>query len=344
MAATGPACPGSRWFSPYREYWVKAADLPGLRAARWSGILRPFHSKHSETRMGVMERFFGHRDQSARLGEQLVANPVAAEKVVSLQVLFPEPIRLESENIKAWLRAYDSELRHAQCEIDPTTANQGTPLGLVGWRNHVIQFLGFPAPYPAEDVEKALSALHVNEEMKDAARAHQATVILYYAGYEESVLEQYVALAAVAGALTGLGASIVLNTGAHTSLPAGVLALESSAGRRTEILRVLPLHLFYCGCVIYWVDAMAARGWVRTYGKYILGAPDLAIFTTSEEAVAMRDMFTDFLEYLLDSGAKFAAGEKVQCGDRSLRLRTPTADEYFLENPGPLFVAEIISE
>jgi hypothetical protein len=293
--------------------------------------------------MGVLERFFGRRDKSARLGEELVANPVAPEKVLSLQVLFPEPIRLESENMKAWLRAYDAELRRAECEIDPTTAAQGTPLGLAGWGNHVIQIVGFNVPYPAEDVERGLLALHVHEEMKETARAHQANVILYYAGYEESMLEQYVALAAVAGALAGLGASIVLNEHAMTSLPASVFSMESEKGRRMDILRVLPLHIFYCGCVMYWVDE-TRRGWLRTYGNYVLGAPDLALFTTSEQAAAMRDMFTDCLEYLLQSGAKFAAGEKVQVGDRSLRLRTPTADEYYLENPGPLFVAEMISD
>jgi hypothetical protein len=294
--------------------------------------------------MGVMERFFGRRDKTASPGEQLVANQAALDKLVSLQVLFPEPVKLEAENLKAWLRAYDPELARAECEIDPTTAAQGTPLGLAGWRNHVIQMIGFYVPYPREGVEKGLAALHVTEEMKATARAHQAQVILYYAGYEESVLEQYVALGAVAGALASLGASIVMNEGAHTSLPAGVFGMEEEHGKRMDILRVLPLLLCYCGCVLYWMEEGRSEAWVRTYGNYLLGVPDLAILTTDDQAVATRDMFTDFLGYLLESGAKFNAGEKVRCGERLMRLRMPTADEYFLENPGPLFVAEIISE
>jgi hypothetical protein len=294
--------------------------------------------------MGVLDRFFGHRDESAKLGEQLVANQAALDKMLGLHVLFPEPVALESENLKAWLRAYDPELARAECEIDPTTAAQGTPLGLAGWRNHVIQIVGFYVPCPVQVVEEGLAALHVTEEMKEAARVHQAQVMLYYAGYEESVLEQYVALAAVAGALARLGASIVMNGRAMTSLPASVFGMEDSDGRRMDILRVLPLHIFYCGCVLYWLEEGRPEAWVRTYGNYLLGAPDLAILTTDQEAVAMRDMFTDMLEYLLSSGAKFTAGEKVRFGEKLMRLRTPTEEEYVLENPGPLFVTEIISE
>ena len=294
--------------------------------------------------MGLMERFFGDRDKSGKRGEQLIANPALEnlENLRSLQVLFPGPIVLDAENIKGLLRAYDAELSRAACEIDPATAAQGTPLGLAGWDNHVIKIIAFNAPYPAEAVEKGLAALHCNEEMKAAARAHQANAILLYAGYEESVLEQFIALAAMAGALAGLGATIVLNEGACTCLPAVVLSTETAKGKPMDFLRTLPFHFLYCGCVKYWVEGTPGA-WVRTYGHHLLGAPDLAMLTTDEEAGAARDMFTDFLGYLLESGAKFSAGEKVQFGDLFLRLRAATADEYFLENSGPLFVTEIIS-
>jgi hypothetical protein len=297
----------------------------------------------SKIPMGVMERFFGGRDKSAKLGEQLIANPAALENLDnprSLQVLFPAPIALEPENLKGWLRAYDAELSRAACEIDAATAAQGTPLGLAGWDKHVIQIVAFNAPYPAEGVERGLAALHCTEEHKAAARAHQAHAILYYGGYEESVLEQYVALAAVAGALAGLGATIVLNEGAMCSLPAHVLSSETAKGKPMEFLRTLPFHFLYCGCVRYWVEGTPGA-WLRTYGHHLLGVPDLAMLTTDEQAAATQDMFTDFLGYLLESGAKLAAGETVRFGDTVMRLRVPTADEYFLENPGPLFVIEV---
>jgi hypothetical protein len=293
--------------------------------------------------MGVMDRFFGGRDKSEQLGEQLVANQAALDKLLSLQVLFPEPVVLESENMKAWLRVYDPELARAECEIDPATAAQGTPLGLAGWRNHVIQIVGFYVPYPAEGLERGLSGSHVTEEMKATARAHQAHVILYYAGYEESVLEQYVALAAVAGALAGLGASMVMNEHAMTSLPAAVFTFESAKGRRMELLRALPLLWIYCGCVKHWVEGIPGA-WVRTYGNYLLGTPDLAMHTTDERAGTTAEMFGDLLGYLLHCGAKFTAGETVRWGELLMRLRTATEEEYFLENPGPLFVAEIVSD
>jgi hypothetical protein len=293
--------------------------------------------------MGVMDRFFGKRDDSGNLGEQLIANAARQEKLLTLGVLFPAPVALESENLKGWLRAYDAELGRAECEIDPETAAQGTPLGLAGWRNHVIRIVGFNVPLPSRVVENCLAAMHCTQEMKDTARAHQANVILSYAGYEESVLEQYVALAAVAGALAGLGASIVLNEEAMTCLPAAVLGSEAAKGKPMDILRVLPLDLLYCGLVRYWVEGTPGA-WVRTYGNYLLGAPDLAMLTTDEQAGAVRDIFADLVGYILDSGAKFAAGETVRLGDLFMRLRAPTPDEYFLENHGPLFVTEIVSD
>jgi hypothetical protein len=288
--------------------------------------------------MGVMDRFFGGRDKSEKLGEQLIANP-ACEQKLSLQVLFPVPVALESENLKGWLRAYDAELANATCEIDPETNAQGTPLGLAGWRNHVIQIVGFNGPWPSEAVEKCLSAVHCTPEMKETARGHQANVVLYYAGYEESVLEQYVAMAAVAGALAGLGATMVLNEAGLTSLPAGVLNSDEVKGKRMDILRVLPPHYLYCGCVQYWVEGTPGA-WLRTCGHHLLGVPDFAILTPNEEVAAMVELFADLLGYALDSRAHFEAGQTMQMGDLFVRLRVPTQDEYFLDNPGPIFVAE----
>lgn len=66
-----------------------------------------------------------------------------------------------------------------------------------------------------------MAPAHYPAEVKEQVRGHVSHVLLYYAGFETDPLEQYVALAAVAGALAGLQAVAVLNEDAHTSLPAG---------------------------------------------------------------------------------------------------------------------------
>lgn len=70
-------------------------------------------------------------------------------------------------------------------------------------------------------------ASSLSPEVKEQVRATSANIILYYKGYDTSPLEQYVALAVVAGALSSMGAVAVLNESAHTSLPAGYLSLRS---------------------------------------------------------------------------------------------------------------------
>ena len=56
------------------------------------------------------------------------------------------------------------------------------------------------------------------EEEKDRQRAgNRGHVLLYYKGYETAPLEQYVALAAIAGTLIDQGATAVLNESARTA-------------------------------------------------------------------------------------------------------------------------------
>jgi hypothetical protein len=293
--------------------------------------------------MSIFSRFFGKSDADDSGGGQLVANP-KIEHPLSLQVLFPKPCSLHPDYLAEALRSYNPSMSTARCEIDPALNREGNVFGMVGWGKHVVRCVGFNHPMPADAVEACVAPSHYSQELKQRARSHKAHVILYYAGYEPSPLEQYVALAATAGVLARLGAIVVLNESGHTSFPVTALAGLDSDGDIIELLRTLPLPILFCGFVKHEVEGIPGV-WMRTYGAPLLGLPDFAAHAVGHhEGQRYFDIFDNMFRYLRESGAQLAAGHTMQIGDREyLRFRGPSDDEGFLESDGDLLVAEVIS-
>ena len=291
--------------------------------------------------MGIFSRFFGASGADDPGEGKLVANPTI-EHPLSLQVLFAESCLMNPERLAASFRAYHSSMARVRSEFDPALNREGKLFGMIGWGRHVVRCIGFDQPMPAEAVEACVAPAHYSQEWKQRARAHKAHVILYYAGYDASPLEQYVALAATAGVMARLGAIVVLNESAHTSIPAA--ALSEVDGDMMDFLRTLPLLILYCGFVKHEVEGIAGV-WMRTYGAPLLGLPDLAAHAAGHhQGQRYFDMFESVLGYLLESGAQLAAGHTMQIGQEEfLRFRGPTEEEAFLDSGGELLVAETIS-
>lgn len=289
--------------------------------------------------MSLISRFFGRNQSPDTAASALTANP-AIEDPLSLQVVFSAPLALKADALTAALRAYHPDMRQARAEIEPDMPEL---LAMVGWGKHIVRLVGFNAPYPQESIEACVAPAHYPAEVKAQVRAHVSNVLLYYAGFEEDVLEQYVALAAVAGALTDFNAVAVLNEHAHTSLPAGVFTRESMGDESLDLLRSLPLTMLYCGFVKYEVEGTQGV-WMRTYGGDAFGLPDFAALADGHhQGEQYSGMFTNIMAYLLDSGAELAAGHTMQIGETSyMKLREPAEAEYFLHGPGTVLVAEII--
>lgn len=291
--------------------------------------------------MSLFSRFFAQQQEDDRV-TQLVANP-QIESPLSLQILFDGDPRLKATDVTAALQAYHRSMKNARCEIDPQLAAEGKIVGLAGWGKHVVSMVGFDCPMPTEAVEACVAPSHYPQELKARARAHSAHLLLYYAGYEDSPYEQYVALAAAAGALSQFGGIVILNETAHTSFPAAALSGAELGGDALELLRHLPLPILYCGFVKYEVEGTSGV-WMRTYGAHELGLPDFAAYASGhDEGSRYFEIFENIFGYLRDSGAHLAAGHTMQIGtEEYLRLRERTEDEYFLESDGELFVTEII--
>ena len=289
--------------------------------------------------MSIFSRFFGRRDDNTAELTGLVANP-ECEGRVSLQVLFPAALQVTQDGLSSALRAYHPEMAEASCEV----SSEVEPFfALAGWCAHVVRLVGFDAPFPAESVEACVAPAHYPQELKDEVRANASHILLYYAGHDSDPLEQYVVLAAVAGALAQFGAIAVLNERGRTSLPAAIFNDPGLRRESLEVLRNLPLTALYCGFVKYDVEGVQGT-WMRTYGGGVFGIPDLAVLAEGHhEGERYSELFDNVMSYLLQSGAQMAPGHTMQVGETAfMRLRAPLAEEYFLDGPDQVLVAEII--
>ena len=295
--------------------------------------------------MGFFSKLFS-KDAPADGGGADLIDADQKEGALSLQVVFGREFRLDAEAVGRTLRAYSAETKQGSCKLLQGTVEQGTPLGLIGWGEHVVRMVGFGVPMPTRVVEACVAPAHYGADVKAQVRAHTAHVLLYYAGREESPLEQYVVLAAVAGVLAEHGAIAVLNEAACTSLPASIFAKGFAKTKEDPLalLRSLPLPMLYIGMVKY--DVEGVKGvWMRTYGADRLELADFAHLASGhDQGTATFGVFSNILSYQLKSGARFAAGHTAQLGaDKFMKLRAPTEAEYFLKSAGELYVVEFAS-
>ena len=198
----------------------------------------------------MLDRFFGKG--TPRPGGPPVANPRLTDPV-GLQCLFDIPLDLPADGLQVAVRDYHPELAQATVELYsvPPCGKHGdlepSIMGLVAWERHVIKLVAFPTPMPADAVRACVQPAHFDPQFKEIAYRHQTHVMLYYAGYETDPLEQYVALAAVAGVLVMFGAVFTLNENARTAVPAPVLMPhEEDEGNMLAALRgppVRPVHV-----------------------------------------------------------------------------------------------------
>lgn len=291
--------------------------------------------------MSTMSRFMGESgDEITRL----VANPDMAEPALSLQVLFPEGLHLSELGLTKALREHPLSEPHARVEIDQDCVANGTPLGLAGWGDHVIRWLGFNAPIPRDELAFSLQVSHCDQALKGLARQHESHLILYYAGYSEDPLSQYEALATFAGIFADMGALMVVNLHASSCLPADLLSPKANPVFTETVKSVLPTML-YCGFIKYFIEG-GESGWVRTKGADALHLPDFAAYLPNmKKAEDYLAIFTDLHDYIVTMGKLIHDGDTVQLPQkRHIKLRAVSEDEYFLESDGMMLVIESGSE
>lgn len=280
--------------------------------------------------MGILDHLFS---RTAKARKEL-------ETPLSLQLLFPHPLRLDVNSLIRTMQGFHPSLAQVQFEQDArASATMGADVAVARWGQHSVRVVAFGTPMPATVLEQCVAPAHYGAELKARAWAHASHALLFYAGEEKDPLEQYVALALVAVALAVEGALVVLNESAYTSFPAQPLVPEKGDDL-LELLRTMPLTALYVGFVK--LQEKGEEGvWMRTYGAPKLGLPDLAWHARSDdEARDTFELFSGLLEYLRRSGAKFREGHTAEWESRHVRIRKPRWKEKFLRSPHELFVLE----
>jgi len=300
--------------------------------------------------MALKDRFFGKGTPEP--GGLPVANLAIADPP-SFQLLFPAPLDLDADALTLALRDYHPEMAQATAELVRVPAPPPIPggtagppgiMGLIGWGKHVVKVVGFDAPMPTSVLDRAVRVAHYDSSFKEAAYQHAAHVLLYYAGYETDVLEQFTALAAASAALARFNAIVTLNENARTSVPApALLPHEEDGGDTLRSMRTLPLLFLYAGMVV--IEPEGEEGvWVRTFGCPAFSLPDLAIRPgPGDQGPELFQLLNNILAHMREAGQLFLPGDQLQAGPgRSLRVREPAAHEWFLERDreGRLLVLE----
>ncbi len=289
--------------------------------------------------MGIFSRFFGKKTESKQMDNSIVPNP-DIENAVSVSIVFSGALNINNDELLAKLKSIDPTIKDIRYETPFGQLEEGMCI-LVSWGKHVIRVFGLNAPYPKAVLETCVAPASYSQEIKQQVYESDSHLLLYYVGYEQNVLEQYLALTRLAVCFEQFNALAVINEDAHTSLPVNFInSLASEKDGLTTLGECLPL--LFCGFVKYEIENIKGI-WMRTYGANKFGLPNFAALANSyEESEYYFDMFSNILNYLRQSQATMNPGDTMEIGDnRMMSLRVPKDDEYFLKDQGDLLVIEI---
>ena len=289
--------------------------------------------------MGIFSRFFAKKTESKQMDNSIVPNP-DIENAISVSIVFSGALNINNDELLAKLKSIDPTIKDIRYETPFGQLEEGMCI-LVSWGKHVIRVFGLNAPYPKAVLETCVAPASYSQEIKQQVYESDSHLLLYYVGYEQNVLEQYLALTRLAVCFEQFNALAVINEDAHTSLPINFInALASEKDGLTTLGECLPL--LFCGFVKYEIENIKGI-WMRTYGANKFGLPNFAALANSyEESEYYFDMFSNILNYLRQSQATMNPGDTMEMGDnRMMSLRAPQDEEYFLKDQGDLLVIEI---
>ena len=289
--------------------------------------------------MGIFSRFFAKKTESKQMDNLIVPNP-DIDNAISVSIVFSGALNINNDELLAKLKSIDPTIKDIRYETPFGQLEEGMCI-LVSWGKHVIRVFGLNAPYPKAVLETCVAPASYSQEIKQQVYESDSHLLLYYVGYEQDVLEQYLALTHLAACFEQFNALAVINEDAHTSLPINFInELASEKDGLTTLGECLPL--LFCGFVKYEIENIKGI-WMRTYGANKFGLPNFAALANSyEESEYYFDMFSNILNYLRQSQATMNPGDTMEMGDnRMMSLRAPQDEEYFLKDQGDLLVIEI---
>lgn len=268
------------------------------------------------------------------------------------------PRSARQDRLQEALRGLDLTFADASFEIEPTRPDGVTP-SRACWGKHVIELAAFERKemHCAQTLEAALSGsaqlgpVKIDEDARRKALEHHRVVALHYAGAEEAVLEQYVALTAVASVLTHEGGVVALNERALAAIP--IEPLTELGARLLPTLRAIALPQFYCGCIALSGLEMDSEGvWLRTMGAGRFDLPNLAVLSGNsvEQCDHYFGIFASILHLMRECGPdNFGSGAIITLPgepgqpDDFILFREPSRAELAFLQP-TMMVIEAIDE
>lgn len=248
-------------------------------------------------------------------------------------VVFAEAPAIPAEELGKFLRHYHPEL--ATAAVDDSR--------MIRWGPHAVELEVQARPLEPAVWQVCLQAALLPPEVKNDARRHGGYARLSYSGAAADRLEQFVAVAAVAGVLAEFGGIVVIHEAARTAIFAAELLPDDPGEDMLIVLRTLPIPYLYGGFAKLTLSDRPGV-WMRTFANHLLGLPDLAYAAAGHaEGQATFVMFSALLRYLRESGAVLRPGESLQIDDAVLTLREPEEAEWWLDSPGPMRVLERVT-
>ena len=293
--------------------------------------------------MGLFARLFRRGDNEIQQSDDIFVPNSSIENPLSLIVLFNGKLSFNQHKLLKTLRKIDSSMKNISLQSSIEQIADGADIHAV-FGKHIIKIVCFNSPCSAEILEPCIESSQKRQDFRQQVYHHQSHIMLYYVGFEEDLVEQYVALTQFAVGFEHSDMCALINAKAHQILATHVASALATEQKGVYLLRNC-LPLFFIGFEEFNVDHFDGI-WMRTYGADAFGFPDFAILANSyEDGEKYMNMFNNLLLSLRDSGAMIRAGHTTEDTEgKKMLLRNPLVQESFLQNGGMVLVMEYFVE
>jgi hypothetical protein len=180
-----------------------------------------------------------------------------------------------------------------------------------------------PPPVQMQDqVRTAIEKAHIPSAFRKAGLAHQMQTRLSLTSADKLTPAHLTELYAVAGALAGDDALLVVDMDSQGCLPAGALALDDIAPKdRIPIISSYPLSLLACTFTKFQMEG-SADILMCSQHAYRFGLPDLAVWVEDHDlGDHIMGLFDAIMRWSLETGHRFSVGDtSSDFGDFTLRF------------------------
>ena len=161
--------------------------------------------------MGLFSRFFGKKTEAKQMDSSIVPNP-DIDSAANLSIVFKGELNIDNDKLLTKLKSIDPTIKDIRYEIPYGQLEAGICI-LVSWGKHIIRIIGLNAPYPKDVLELCVAPASYSQEIKQQVYESDSHLLLYYVGYDQDVLEQYLALTRLAACFEQFNALAVKGFG-----------------------------------------------------------------------------------------------------------------------------------